>query len=74
MRSCCFTNSFLGGASERKLAKRNSFNSADVIKAARESSQTDTTAFVEKQRQILDEMKSAKSSSHRGDCLFDLFI
>ena len=58
--------SSVGGESVRKVRRRNSFDSADVIKAAGESSQTDTTAFIEQQRQLLDEMKSAKSSSHRG--------
>lgn len=59
--------SFLGGESVRKVRRTNSFDSADVIKAAGESSQTDPTAFIEQQRQMLDKMKSAKSSSHQGE-------
>ena len=51
----------------RKVRRTNSVNSADVIKAAGESSQTDTAAFIEKQHQMFNEMKSAKTSGKRDD-------
>ena len=53
--------SSLGGESVRKVRRTNSVNSADVIKAAGESSQTDTSAFIEKQRQLLNEAKNANT-------------
>ena len=51
----------------RKVYKTNSFNSAEVILAAGESSQTDTAAFIEKQCQMLREMKNPKSDKRDGD-------
>lgn len=54
--------SSLGGESVRKVRRTNSVNSADVIKAAGESSQTNTSAFIEQQRQLLNEANSAKTS------------
>lgn len=59
--------SSLGGESVRKVRRTNSVNSADVIKAAGESSQTDTTAFIEKQRQLLNEANNAKTSGKRDN-------
>lgn len=41
-------------------------DSTDVIKAAGESGETDPTAFIEKQRQLLNEMQSSKQSGNRG--------
>lgn len=58
--------SSLGGESVRKVRRTNSVNSADVIKAAGESSQTDPTAFIEQQRQLLNEM-NAKTSGKRDN-------
>ena len=49
------------------MKKFNSFNSAEVILAAGESSQTDTAAFIEKQRQMLSEMKNPKSGKRDSD-------
>jgi len=53
--------SSLGGESAKKFRRTNSFSSAEVILAAGESSQTDPAAFIEKQRQMLSEMKNPKS-------------
>ena len=53
--------SSLGGESVRKVRRTNSFSSAEVMLAAGESSQTDPTAFIEKQRQMLSEMQNPKS-------------
>ncbi|XP_078367475.1 ubiquitin carboxyl-terminal hydrolase CYLD-like [Oculina patagonica] len=55
------------GESVKKARRTNSFDSADVIKAAGESSQTDPSAFIEQQRQMLEEMKNAKSSRNRDN-------
>ena len=49
------------------MKKFNSFNSAEVILAAGESSQTDPAAFIEKQRQMLSEMKNPKSGKRDSD-------
>ena len=51
----------------RKVHRTNSFNSAEVILAAGESSQTDPAAFIEKQRQMLSEMKNPKSGKRDSD-------
>lgn len=58
---------FLAGESVKKARRTNSFDSADVIKAAGESSQTDPSVFIEQQRKMLEEMKSAKSSRNRDN-------
>ena len=42
-------------------------DSAEVIKAAGESSQTDTSAFIEQQRLLLNEVKSSKPSANRDN-------
>lgn len=51
----------------RKVRRTNSVNLADVIKAAGESSQTDVTAFIEQQRQLLEETNNAKTSGKRDN-------
>ena len=51
----------------KNFRRTNSFNSAEVILAAGESSQTDPTAFIEKQRQMLSEMKNPKSGKRDSD-------
>ena len=51
----------------RKARRTDSFDSADIIKAAGESSRTDTSTFIEKQRRILDEIKSSRSSRNRDN-------
>ncbi|KAL9975244.1 hypothetical protein ACROYT_G012380 [Oculina patagonica] len=58
--SCASSMSYRtpGGESVKKARRTNSFGSADVIKAAGESSQTDVSAFLEQQRQILEECKT----------------
>jgi len=56
-----------GGESVRKVRRTNSVSSADVIKAAGESSQTDTSAFIVKQQQILNEVKNPKSEKKDND-------
>jgi len=58
---CLKLISSLGGESVKKIRRTNSFNSAEVILAAGESSQTDPAAFIEKQRQMLSEMKNPKA-------------
>lgn len=55
-----------GEVSSKRVRRRSLDDSADVIKAAGESSQTDPTAFIEKQRQLLNEMQSSKQSGNRG--------
>ena len=57
----------LGGESVRKVRRTNSVNSADVIRAAGESSQTDPTAFIEQQHQIFSEVKNPKSGKSDND-------
>jgi len=52
----------------RKVRRANSVSSsADVIRAAGESSQTDHTAFIEQQHQILNEVKNPKSGKKDND-------
>ena len=48
------------------MKSTNSFDPADIIIAAGESSQTDTEAFIEQQRQILAEIKSFKECDHNN--------
>jgi len=62
-----------GGGSVRKVRRTNSFNSAEVILAAGESSQTDPAAFIEKQRQMLGEMKNPKSGKRDSDGDVDMY-
>jgi len=54
-----------GEASSKRVRRRSLIDSADVIKAAGESSQTDPTAFIEKQRQILNEVESSRQTGSR---------
>ena len=63
---CCFS---LGGGSVKKLKRTSSMDSAEakVIMAAGESSKTDTSEFIEKQRQILNELKSSNLSENQDD-------
>ncbi len=65
----CFHKSSQGWESERKVRRTNSFDSADIIKAAGESGQTDVSAFIEQQRQILEEInhRNAKLSLYRDN-------
>ena len=53
--------SFLADRNHGTRKRSSSFDSAEVIKAAGESSNTDTVEFIEKQRQLLIECKNAKS-------------
>ena len=47
------------------MRRRSLDDSADVIKAAGESSQTDPSAFIEQQRQLLNELGSSRQSDNR---------
>ena len=44
----------------KRATRRNLVDTADVIKAAGESSQTDTSAFIERQHQLLNEAKLSR--------------
>jgi len=71
MNKCCKISSFLlAEESLRKVRRTSSVDSADVILAAGESSKTDPTAFIEQQRQMLNELQSSKVPAHNhGDVI-----
>lgn len=54
-----------GEASSKRVRRRSLVDSADVIKAAGESSQTDPTVFIEQQRQLLNEVESSRQTGNR---------
>ena len=56
-----------GEASLKRVRRRSLDDSADVIKAAGESSQTDTSAFIEQQRQLLNEVESLRQTGNRDN-------
>ena len=69
MYLCLFFILSLGGESVRKVRKTSLVDSADakLIMAAGESSQTDTSVFIEKQRQMFNEMQSSNPPSYRDN-------
>ncbi|XP_020607652.1 trichohyalin-like [Orbicella faveolata] len=56
-----------GGELVRKIRKTNSVNSADVLTAAGESSQTDPTAFIEQQHQIFNEIRLSREKGQQEE-------
>ncbi len=56
-----------GDVPPKRVRRKSLVDSAEVIKAAGESSQTDPSAFIEQQRQILNEVKSSKPSGNRDN-------
>ena len=49
------------------MRRRSLDDSADVIKAAGESSQTDPSVFIEQQRQLLNELESSRQTDNRDN-------
>ena len=57
----------LGRETVRNTQKANSVNAADVITAAGESSQTDPTALIEQQRQLLKEVRLPRENNQQEE-------
>ncbi|KAJ7388256.1 hypothetical protein OS493_038923 [Desmophyllum pertusum] len=68
-RSMSYDYGTSSGESVRKVRKTSLVDSADakLIMAAGESSQTDPSAFIEKQRQMFNEMQSSNTPSYRDN-------
>ena len=60
--------SIVGGVSSKQVRSTSSVeDSASVIKEARETSKIDPTEFIERQQQLLDEIKDSKPSDRNDE-------